>query len=102
MPYLQLWIRILWHKHPSALTQAALEIEDEIFHAGLDAGVLIAKGSWSRADPDVEASTEDDMFFRMTFAAASSEAIQEAVKRFGKALRVEFALEGNGAKNGTA
>ena len=55
--------------------------------------MLIAKGSWSRAEPDVEPSNKDDIFFRMTFAAAGSEAVQEAVKRFGEALRVAFHLE---------
>jgi len=36
------------------------------------------------------------MFFRMTFAAASSDAMQEGVKRFGEALRSVFQLEMNG------
>lgn len=34
------------------------------------------------------------MFFRMTFAAASGDAIQEAVRRLGKALRVVFGMNG--------
>lgn len=54
--------------------------------------MLIAKGSWSRAEPDAEPSPDDDMFFRLTFAAASSEAIQEAVQRAGETLRVMFGL----------
>ena len=94
---IQLWIRILWYKHPDASTKTALEIEEEIFQAGIAGGVLIAKGSWSRAEPDVEPSANDDIFFRMTFAASGSEAVQEAVKRFGKALRVAFGLEAVGA-----
>lgn len=39
---------------------------------------------------------EDDMFFRITFAAASSDAIVEGVKRFGEALRSVFGVEMNG------
>lgn len=89
-----MWIRILWHSHPSASIKTALQIEEEIFQAGIGAGVLIAKGSWSRADPDTEPSKEDDMFFRMTFAAASGDAIQEAVRRLGEALRVVFGMNG--------
>ena len=85
------------HKHPAASTKTALEIEEEIFQAGIAGGVLIAKGSWSRAEPDVEPNVTDDIFFRMTFAASGSEAVQEAVKRFGKALRVAFGLEAVGA-----
>ena len=50
----------------------------------------------------MEITQADDMFFRMTFAAASSDAIQEGVKRFGEALRSVFELEtdGNGMING--
>lgn len=65
-----------------------LEIEDEVFHAGIDRGVLYTKGSWFRA----EADSGSDMFFRTTFAAASAERITEAIKRFGEALRAVFAL----------
>jgi aromatic amino acid aminotransferase I len=32
------------------------------------------------------------MFFRATFAAASSEAISEAISRFGGSLRAEFGI----------
>ena len=32
------------------------------------------------------------MFFRATFAAASAENIEEAIKRFGDALRIQFGL----------
>ena len=101
----QLWVRILWHKHPSASTKTALEIEEEIFQSGIDSGVLIAKGSWSLAEPDVDPSENDEVFFRMTFAASGAEAVQEAVKRFGEALRVAFGLQSeqgvaNGSGNG--
>ena len=55
--------------------------------------MLIAKGSWFLADQDDAQSSSDDLFFRMTFAAASSEAVQEAVKRLGRTLRATFNLE---------
>ena len=58
--------------------------------------MLIAKGSWSRAEPDAEPSLDDDMFFRLTFAAASSEAIEEAIKRAGETLRIIFGLDRDG------
>lgn len=66
-----------------------LEIEDEIFHAGIDRGVLSAKGSFFRA----EAGGGKDMFFRTTFAAASAENITEAIRRFGEGLRSVFLVE---------
>lgn len=33
------------------------------------------------------------MFFRATFAAAAPDKMQEAIKRFGDALRAEFGLK---------
>lgn len=64
--------------------------------------MLASKGSWFRAEQDAEVTDADDMFFRMTFAAASAEAVREAVARFGAALRSAFGLEvnGNGVVNG--
>ena len=40
------------------------------------------------------------MFFRLTFAAASSEAIQEAIQRAGETLRVMFGLDSDGQGEG--
>ena len=67
-----------------------LEIEDEVFHAGIDKGILSIKGSWFRAEADGGA----DMFFRTTFAAASVSDMTEGIRRLGEALRSLFKLEG--------
>ena len=83
------WIRINWRLHPQAQTKSMLDIEAEVFHAGIDRGVLSSKGSWFRA----EADGGEDMFFRTTFAAASAEQVQEAIRRFGEGLRAVFGLE---------
>ena len=66
-----------------------LEIEEEIFQAGIEVGVLAIKGSFFRS----EADGGEDMFFRTTFAAASAERVTEAIKRFGDALRAAFGIE---------
>ena len=66
-----------------------LEIEDEIFHAAVNRGVLCCKGSWFRAEADAGV----DMFFRMTFAAAPTDKLTEGVKRFGDALVASFEME---------
>ena len=58
----------------------------------------MAKGSWSRAEPDADPSPDDDLFFRLTFAAASSEAIEEAIKRAGETLREIFRLDSGGGE----
>jgi len=82
------WIKIAHHLHPQHPSKSMLDIEDEIFHAGIDRGVLSAKGSFFRA----EADGGEEMFFRTTFAAASAENITEAIRRFGEGLRSVFLL----------
>ena len=89
------WIKVDWHRHPEFNTQdrsvkALLAIEDKIFLAAIERGVLCTKGSWFRAQRD----TDTEMFFRTTFAAESSGDIVEAIRRFGEALREEFGLQG--------
>ena len=89
------WIKIDWQKHPSCGKKSLLEIEDEIFLAAIDHGALTSKGSWFRAelgDPG------NDMFFRTTFAAAPVDKVEQAIERFGVALRGSFKL--NEATNG--
>ncbi|KAI4139924.1 MAG: hypothetical protein L6R39_006047 [Caloplaca ligustica] len=88
------WIKVDWRRHPwVGEEKSILEIEDKIWRAGVDRGVLSAKGSWSRA----EADAGEEMFFRTTFAAAGAEDVTEAIRRFGEALRAEFGLD---EKNG--
>jgi aromatic amino acid aminotransferase I / 2-aminoadipate transaminase len=64
-------------------------IEDAIFEAAVDRGVLVCRGSWFRADRAME---ERGMFFRATFAAAPGDKITEAIRRFADALCAEFEL----------
>lgn len=87
------WIRVNWHKHPEfnpadGSAEALLAIEEKIFLAAVEKGVLCSRGSWFRA----QRGTDTEMFFRTTFAAASSGDIGEAMRRFGEALREEFGL----------
>jgi aromatic amino acid aminotransferase I len=89
------WIRVNWHKHPKfnpadRSADALLATEENIFLAAIERGVLCSKGSWFRA----QRGTDTDMYFRTTFAAASSGDIAEAMRRFGEALREEFGLVG--------
>lgn len=51
--------------------------------------MLVSRGSWFKAD---STTPEEKMFFRATFAAASSDQIAEAIKRFGDTLRGQFGL----------
>jgi aromatic amino acid aminotransferase I len=48
------------------------------------------RGSWFYAEKNIE---HDTMFMRATFAAAPSDKINEAIRRFGEAVRKSFALE---------
>lgn len=98
------WIHVDVTKHPLCKARAGkidfatlVEIEDAVFLAGVDQGVLIAKGSWFRA----QKGTDQELFFRTTFAAAPAEKIVEAIRKMGVAIRKEFGLEG-GETNGHA
>lgn len=64
-----------------------LEIEQEIFDSCIDGGVLVARGSWFLAEKE---KPLPDLFFRATFAAASPENMNEAIARFGEAVRDSF------------
>ena len=84
------WLEVDYTKHPHAGQKSILEIEDEIFMGCVDEGVLCAKGSWFLGDKSKE---PEKLFFRATFAAASSEKMGEAIERFGKAVRKSFNIE---------
>ena len=86
------WIEVDLTKHPKyhqAITQDEfLDIEEKVFLAGVEQGVLLARGSWFRA----EKGSDQALFLRTTFAAASAEKIEEGIQRMGTALRREFGL----------
>lgn len=87
-----LWIKVDWRKHPLVREGQESDIqklEDKIWRAGVDRGVLTGKGSWFRA----EADAGSEMFLRTTFAAAMADDVTEAVRRLGEALRIEFGLD---------
>ncbi|KAK5075639.1 Aromatic/aminoadipate aminotransferase 1 [Exophiala xenobiotica] len=117
------WLRVDGRKHPvykareeeckteNERKQLLLEIEEQIFVAGTRNNVLVARGSWFRAEKDnaglvgeeTDGHTEKNgyvepgdkgletaIYFRMTFAAAPMGQISEAVRRFGDTLREEF------------
>lgn len=93
------WLRIDWRRHPQAGRKSVTEIEEEIFLNVVDHGALVMRGSWFYAQQDVE---HDTMFFRATYAAAPGDKIQEAIKRFGDAVRESFGLapkDMNGSAN---
>jgi len=93
------WMRVDYSKHPHCGEKTIEEIEDEIFHAIIEHGTLLMKGSWFRAERDMELQT---MFFRATYAAAPFEKIQEAIRRLGEAVRETFGVAAaNGQTNGT-
>jgi aromatic amino acid aminotransferase I len=84
------WLQIDFTKHPRHGEKSLEEIEEDIFMRVIDHGALVMRGSWFYADPDSEHNT---LFFRMTYAAAPGEKIEEGVRRFGEAVREEFGLK---------
>jgi aromatic amino acid aminotransferase I len=51
--------------------------------------VLVARGSWFTAEHDKPLK---DLFFRATFATASAENMNEAIRRFGEAVRASYRM----------
>ncbi|EFX02649.1 aromatic aminotransferase [Grosmannia clavigera kw1407] len=83
------WLKVDHTQHPDHGRRDALELEDEIFKLCIDKGVLVARGSWFSAEPD---KPQTGLFFRTTFAAAPPDAIVEAIRRFGEAVKRSFRL----------
>ncbi|KAJ4304883.1 hypothetical protein N0V90_000411 [Kalmusia sp. IMI 367209] len=95
-----LWISLDRSKHPllrdiedghgeDEASCLLSNIEDRIYIRAKDLGVLISKGSWFAADSD----RPIDLNFRLTFAAAPNNDLEEAVARLGKAIDAEFKLD---------
>ncbi|KAI1501801.1 pyridoxal phosphate-dependent transferase [Biscogniauxia marginata] len=96
-----LWLKIDHTKHPDFSASSGegekkekkgssiLDIEEGIFDACIDKGVLACRGSWFRAEQDREPS---GLFFRVTFAAASEGDMRAAIERLGAAVRESFGL----------
>ncbi|KAJ4417331.1 Aromatic/aminoadipate aminotransferase 1 [Neurospora sp. IMI 360204] len=84
------WLKVDHTQHPGIQAgRTILEVEEEIFDSCIAKGVLVARGSWFRAEQDTE---PNELFFRATFAAATAENMTEAIRRFGEAVRESFKL----------
>jgi len=83
------WLKVNHEKHPLAKKKSVLELEEEIFKSCIAKGVLVACGSWFRAEHHTAPS---QLFFRTTFAAATPENMREAIRRFGEAIKESFKL----------
>jgi aromatic amino acid aminotransferase I len=66
------------------------EIEEQIFLTTIDEGALVTRGSWFLANTDCH---QEYIFFRATFCAAPLDRMDEAMIRFGNALRSVFELK---------
>ncbi|ETS79638.1 hypothetical protein PFICI_09491 [Pestalotiopsis fici W106-1] len=88
------WIKINVSDHasrkqgPSSAQGHHLGIEDHIYTQSQANGVLVSKGSWFARD-----GSSDEVFFRLTFAAAPEHDLVRAVQGFADAVRSEFSVE---------
>lgn len=82
-----MWLTIDHTQHPSASSRSIEEIEEEIFHASIANGALVARGSWFLAEKD---KPLPGLHFRTTYAMATAEGMNLAIERFGKAVRDSF------------
>lgn len=86
---IQLWLKVDYSKHPQSGVKTLEDVEQEIFDSCIDGGVLVARGSWFLAEKE---KPMPGLFFRATYAAASAENMNEAIRRFGQAVRASFGL----------
>jgi aromatic amino acid aminotransferase I / 2-aminoadipate transaminase len=86
---MQLWLHMDHRLHPSFPQRSIQEIEDAVHKACVADGVLMAKGSWFRAEPKKPLTA---IRFRATFAAATHENTFEAIRRLGSTVRTSFQL----------
>ncbi|EAQ93376.1 hypothetical protein CHGG_01611 [Chaetomium globosum CBS 148.51] len=83
------WLKVNYELHPRAASKSIMEIEEEIYNSCIAKGVLVARGSWFRAEQDVPPS---GLYLRATFAAATPENMREAIRRLGEAIRESYQL----------
>ncbi|KAF7557452.1 hypothetical protein G7Z17_g655 [Cylindrodendrum hubeiense] len=83
-----LWIQVSLSAHPLAGDRSASDIEDSIYNAALDNGVLVSKGTWFAQCKNQSGYLQ----FRLTYAAAEEIDLTKAVERFAVAVRAEFQL----------
>jgi aromatic amino acid aminotransferase I / 2-aminoadipate transaminase len=92
-----LWVKLDWRQHPllgglSASTEEIdsriCELESRIAAKALENGVLVTKGSLFSFNK----KPNGELHFRLTFAAALEEDLNEAVRLFASTLKEEFSL----------
>ena len=85
------WLKIHWDEHAMArsseedISNIILAIEDQLYNAALEQGVLCCKGSFFNAR-----DVQSDLYVRLTFVTASKSEIVEAIQRFAKAVKLVF------------
>ncbi|KAH7124002.1 aromatic amino acid aminotransferase 1 [Dendryphion nanum] len=83
------WMQVDFRKHPQYPAKDIETIEEGVFMRNIEHGALLMKGSWFYASKEEK---HDTLFFRATYAAAPADRIEEAIRRFGVAIREEFKL----------
>ncbi|CAH0002155.1 unnamed protein product [Clonostachys byssicola] len=83
------WLKLDHSRHPDFPKRSLEEIEQEIFEEAVNQGVLFARGSWFRAEPDTPI---ENIFFRLSFSTATKENLTKAVQRLSAAIRKSFGL----------
>ncbi|KAH8746587.1 pyridoxal phosphate-dependent transferase [Diaporthe sp. PMI_573] len=82
-------LRVDWRKYPDTASKSLSDIEKEIWRETIAQGALMARGSWFNAAKE---KPTDEIFYRTTFAAAPLDKVEEAIRRFGEALRKSFQI----------
>lgn len=91
-------------KHPKfkEFGEDPLKVEDAIHEQAIKQGCLLARGSWFKSEGQSSPPQKNlpqnpnhktHIFFRGTYAAVPLEKLVDGLKKFGKALRMEYELK---------
>ncbi|KAF9634243.1 Aminotransferase class I/classII [Lasiodiplodia theobromae] len=85
------WVEADCRKHPHTSSKSITELREDLFLRSVEKGSLIVRSSWIRPEAGLDLGNER-MFFRASFAAAPFGSIEEAIRRFGLAVKESFQL----------
>ncbi|ORY27886.1 pyridoxal phosphate-dependent transferase [Naematelia encephala] len=91
-----LWVRLKVETHPDVATKTPDEISKELFHKCIEHKVLIVPGHFFKAPQSVVSTREEDakkVFVRISFSLPPLDRMEEAARRFGKALAEAWGVE---------
>lgn len=90
-----LWVRVMTETHPDIETLEPEAIVERLFQRCIEQLVLVAPSHFFKTPGGKRWTKEEEskrMFLRLCYGTATTEQMEEGVKRLARALRVEWQL----------